>query len=211
MDGSGETINMDEMDQEFWNESYKQDAGQSGVPGHFLKNEIENLAPGSAVDLGCGVGDNVLMLAERDWRVTGVDWAEEAINIAQETAREKGLKARFVVADSTNWEPPHKYDLVITTFALPGGDASGQVLATAAKSLATRGTLIVIEWDKSMAEVWGFSEDDLMSVNEIIAALPGLEIEKAEIGQVESPFEYSSHDQGAAKANVALVRARGLS
>ena len=67
---------MSEMDQEFWNETYKQDSNQAGVPDRFLAQEVEGLLPGSAVDLGCGVGHNALMLAARGWQVTGIDWSE---------------------------------------------------------------------------------------------------------------------------------------
>ena len=75
-------------------------------------------------------------------------------------------------------------------------------------SLAPVGTLIFIEWDKSMAPVWGFDEDDLMSVEEIGALLPGLQIEKAEVRQVESPFANTSQELGDSKANALLVRAQ---
>jgi len=54
---------VDEMNQEFWNESYKQDPDKAGVSDHFLQHEIESLTPGSAADLGCGVGQNALILA----------------------------------------------------------------------------------------------------------------------------------------------------
>ena len=79
------------------------------------------------------------------------------------------------------------------------------------KSLAPGGTLIVVEWDKSMAEVWHFEEDALMSPEEIVALLPGLEIEKAEVRQVIDPFEQGSpgeHESSNSMVNVALVRAR---
>ena len=57
-----------------------------------------------------------------------------------------------------------------------------------------------------MAAACGFGEDDLMSVEEIVANLPGLAIEKAEVRQVESPFGHE--DAGQKMANAALVRAR---
>jgi hypothetical protein len=59
-----------------------------------------------------------------------------------------------------------------------------------------------------MATVWGFDEDDLMSVEEIAALLPGLQIEKAEVRQVESPFANTSQELGDSKANALLVRAQ---
>ena len=55
------------------------------------------------------------------------------------------------------------------------------MLETAVKALALGGSLIILEWDKSMAEVWHFDEGDLMSPEEIAALLPGLEVEKTEV------------------------------
>ena len=197
---------MGETDQEFWDEAYKQEPDQAGVPDHFLEQEVAELEPGTAVDLGCGVGDNALMLAGRGWQVTGLDFATEAIKLANQAAHDKGLIADFIAADTTTWQPPQQYDLVIITYALPGGQKSKQALNTALKALAQGGTLIVIEWDNSMAAACGFGEDDLMSVEEIVANLPGLAIEKAEVRQVESPFGHE--DAGQKMANAALVRAR---
>jgi trans-aconitate methyltransferase len=208
---------MGEMDQEFWNESYRQDPDQVRLPDHFLEQEVENLRPGSAVDLVCGVGHNALMLAAVGWQVTGIDWSEEAISLARQAARAEGVVAKFIAADITAWEPPQWCDLVISTYALPGGEESKRVLETAMKSLAPDGTLIVVEWDKSMTAEWHVEEDDLMSVEEIVANLPGLESEKAEVRQVINPFgsePQGEDDQGtgqrheAARANVALVRVR---
>ncbi len=66
------------------------------------------------------------------------------------------------------------------------------------------------EWDRSMSQVWGFAEDDLMTPEQIVALLQGLEIEKAEVRCVPdalaSPDDPREH-QGSA-ANVAFVKAR---
>jgi SAM-dependent methyltransferase len=201
---------MDDMDQEFWNDAYRQDPSQVMVVDRLLDQELEGLPVGTALDLGCGSGQNALKLAEQGWSVVGVDWAERAVKLATRSAQEKGLDATFYVADITIWEPPTRFDLVISTYALPGGDDSRRTLQAALKSLAQGGTLLVAEWDKSMGEVWGFAEDELLSPEQIAALLPGLEIEKAEVRRLENVFP--SHDDPRAhkgsSANVAFVRAR---
>lgn len=169
------------MDKDFWNDAYKEDPNQVEVTDLILDEELEGLPVGTALDLGCGTGTNALKLAERGWSVIGVDWAEHAIELATRSAQEKGLDATFYVGDTTTWEPPAKFDLVISTYALPGGDDSKRTLQTALKALAQGGTLLVAEWDKSMSEVWNFAKDELMSPEQIAELLPGLEIEKAEV------------------------------
>ena len=54
---------------------------------------------GRVVDVGCGTGENALYLAEQGLDVTGVDLAPAAIERAQNRAAERGVAARFEVAD----------------------------------------------------------------------------------------------------------------
>lgn len=145
-----------------------------------IARAIEGLTPGTALDLGCGTGANTLMLASRGWRATGVDISERAVHQAREAAREAALDARFVVADLLDWDPDDAYDLVILTYALPGGASSHTVMGNAIRALAPGGTLIAVEWDHSMAERWNLNPDDLPSPSDLAAMVPGLIIEAAE-------------------------------
>jgi SAM-dependent methyltransferase len=198
------------MTREFWNDAYEEDADGVVVVDRILDAEVEGLAPGRALDLGCGAGPNALMLAERGWSVLGVDWAEHAVELANETASSRRLGAQFVVGDITSWEPPGVFDLVISTYALPGGEDSRRTLQTATSALAEGGTLIVAEWDRSMAEGWGFDLDELPTPEEIVDMLPGLDIEVAEVRTISDMFEPSddSWGQHGSAANIAFVRAK---
>ncbi len=46
-------------DKAFWNDAYRQDPRFVDVADHFLDTELQDLTPGSALDLGCGSGANV--------------------------------------------------------------------------------------------------------------------------------------------------------
>ena len=202
---------MGDIDRDFWNDAYKQDPDQVMVGDHLLDQELEGLPVGTALDLGCGSGANALKLAERGWSVVGVDWAEHAIELAKRSAQEKGLDATFTVGDVMAWEPPAQYDLVISTYALPGGEDSKRALQTALKALAQGGTLLVAEWDRSMSDAWGFDEGELLSPEEIVELLPGVGIEKAGVRQLEDAFvDGDPRAHGGSSANVAFVRARKL-
>lgn len=201
---------MSDTGRSFWNDAYSRDPAQVSVADRFLDAEIERLEPGTALDLGCGSGGNALKLARHGWSVVGVDWAEQAISLARQAAADQGLDVTFIVADIARWKPTREFDLVISTYALPGGEMSRRVLETAAAALAGGGTLLVIEWDHSMSEIWGFDDGALLSPDQIVALLSGLEIEKAEVRHIEDAFPASDdpRSQQSSSANVAFVRAR---
>lgn len=72
------------------------------------------LQPGRAIDLGCGVGDNAVFLAQHGFTVTGVDYAPAAIERARTKSREANLTVTFNVDDLTDLRTVHgPYDLLV--------------------------------------------------------------------------------------------------
>jgi SAM-dependent methyltransferase len=61
----------------------------------------EALAPGRALDLGCGTATDSIYLAQHGWDVTGVDMVPEALAIARRNAAGAGMRASFVQGDVT--------------------------------------------------------------------------------------------------------------
>lgn len=59
---------------------------------------------GSVLDVGCGTGENALLLAAQGLDVMGVDAAALAVRKAMKKARRRGLKARFAVHDALRLE-----------------------------------------------------------------------------------------------------------
>ena len=84
----------------FWNEIYKDtppwdvDHPQPAFENLVKSGEIES---GRALDIGCGRGENAIMLAMNGCDVTGIDLAENAIYDAKIKAIERNIKANFVV------------------------------------------------------------------------------------------------------------------
>ena len=64
--------------------------------------DSQRIKPGHAIDLGCGTGANAIYLAQHDFDVTGVDFAEAAIKKARKRAVEASVKVNFIVDDLTN-------------------------------------------------------------------------------------------------------------
>lgn len=86
----------------FWNEVYKgTPPWDVGYPQPAFQALIEGgeIKPGRALDIGCGRGDNAIMLAINGCDVTGIDLVENVISDAKAKAIERHVKVNFVVGD----------------------------------------------------------------------------------------------------------------
>lgn len=141
----------------------------------MLLAPADDLPPGRALDLGCGAGGNALALAERGWRVTGVDLAPRAIASTRASACARGLDDRVevAVADSAAWQPATAYEFVLSSYALPPrGPARTATLATLATALAPGGILALGEWEEEACD-WA-QPGDLATLDELTGAFTGL-------------------------------------
>lgn len=165
----------------FWDEHWRTDPDGVEVPDQILAAEVAHLMPGTLLDLGCGRGTNALALAGRGWSVLGVDVSPQAVALARRKAAHRRLDTAFEVGELPGWTTTRRFDLVISTFALPEGTAGDATLRQAAALVKPGGELIVADWDVSMQETWGWSGLDLFSVERIVRHLPGLEIRTTEV------------------------------
>ena len=102
-----------------WDASYTADAPAPWDIGRpqpaFVRLADGGRLTGRLLDAGCGTGENALLAASRGADVTGIDVAPTAIARARAKASERGLTARFEVADalglgrlSLSLEPRHR-------------------------------------------------------------------------------------------------------
>lgn len=59
------------------------------------------LAPGKALDLGCGTGDNSIYLAKHGWQVTGIDFVAKAVDKARAKAAAGNVDVKIEQGDVT--------------------------------------------------------------------------------------------------------------
>ena len=107
---------------EFWDERYSS-SNQiwSGNPNQRLVEQVADLSPASALDVGCGEGADAIWLATRGWQVTAIDVSPVALQRAAERATEAGREAADRIiwqqADILAWDPaPRQFDLVSAQF-----------------------------------------------------------------------------------------------
>ena len=200
------------MDRVEWDRRY---AGSellwSAEPNRFLVTEVSGLAPERALDLACGEGRNAVWLAQRGWRVTGVDFSEVAIEKARRLAGARKVEVEWLVADLLQYVPsPGAFELVILFYLqVPVGERR-QIVAAAAKAVAAGGTLLLVAHDSRNLECgYGGPKEPavLYTPEDIVADLAGLEIERAEL--VERPVETAEGERVALDALVRAHRAAG--
>ncbi len=115
-----------EFDKDYWEEHWRErEGGPSALggttPNPYLATELGDLAPGTALDAGCGGGAEAIWLAEAGWEVTAADISSVALAGAAERASAYGAAERvqWVEADLGTWEPTAQFDLVTTHYAHP--------------------------------------------------------------------------------------------
>jgi SAM-dependent methyltransferase len=197
------------MKREDWNRRFAgaDPVHATAVPNRFLLAEVADLAPGRALDLGCGAGRNAVWLAERGWRVTAVDFSEVALAMARALAAARGVDVEWVDADVVTWTPPARaFDLVCVLYVQLPAPERRILLAHAAGAVRPGGTLLVVGHDLlNLTEGWGGPKqpDVLYTPHDLAREVDGLVIDKAE--RVRRPVEDGGlrHD-----AIDALVRAR---
>jgi trans-aconitate methyltransferase len=145
-----------------------------------LIEAVAELAPGKALDLGCGSGQNAVWLAQRGWVVTAVDISPGAIAEARSAAAAAGVSIVFDVADITAWRPASRFDLVVSTFALPArGMGRGRMLEMAAAAVAPGGAILVTEFDIKLSRDGRMAEKYLVSREEVERYLDGFRVNRS--------------------------------
>ena len=147
------------LDQAFFTLAYwrKRVPWDTGVTPPELVRVVEgqgadHIAPGRALDLGCGTGTNSLYLARHGWTVTGVDFARPAIAHARAKAAAAGddiaSRVRFLQGDVTHLEALHlsgPFDLVLDMGCFHGVSPEGRGRYAAQVARLTRaGTLLLL-------------------------------------------------------------------
>lgn len=133
---------------QFWDDRYSQaERVWSGKPNPRLVEEVTDLPPGSALDLGCGEGADAVWLAEQGWQVVATDVSATALERGARAAAERGVDARI------DWQrhdlaisfPEGGFDLVVAAYLLsPVAIPRGAILRSAAAAVRRGGLLVIL-------------------------------------------------------------------
>lgn len=140
----------------------------TGVSPPELIRFIQTHPPGRALDLGCGTGTNAIALAQQDWKVTAIDFAPRAVNIARKKASNAGVKIDFLVRDVTSLDDfKGPYDLILDIGCFHGLSKQGKsiYIQNLERLLSAGGAYLMYGFFKQPTEVGsGLVDDDIDSL-----------------------------------------------
>ncbi|MGP8207050.1 MAG: class I SAM-dependent methyltransferase [Acidimicrobiales bacterium] len=128
-----------------WDARYGESEGAmwSGRPNGRLLVEVAGLAPGWALDVGCGEGADAIWLAQSGWTVTAIDISDVAISRARQAAARAGAVVEWACGDALQTSfPARSFDLVSMQYpALP--KATGEAAVRALLGTVRSGGLLL--------------------------------------------------------------------
>lgn len=164
------------MDAEDWNRRYAtSELIWTAQPNRFLVEEVEDLAPGRALDLAAGEGRNAVWLAQRGWAVTAVDFSDVGLAKARQLAEHAGVTIEMECADAT-LPVPDTYDLVVVLYLHLPADQRRRAHRNAAAAVVPGGTLLIVGHDSTnLASGVGGPQDPtvLFTAADVVADLEG--------------------------------------
>lgn len=178
---------------EFWNDKFR--SGLPNVrrePSRLLVEAVAGYHKGgTALDLGCGEGRNLLYLASKGWTATGVDISEVAIEQAKATAKATDLKAEFFVTDLDAFDlGQSRWDLLSSIYMQDWHIKSATDTFARMKAALKPGGIVVIE---------GFGPPNGLNLDHIKRAFEGFAVLRADVG-MDDP------DWGKGRGNKQILR-----
>jgi thioredoxin reductase/SAM-dependent methyltransferase len=173
-----------------WDHRYSGDQMWSGRPNGTLVNEIGDVAPGRALDVGAGEGGDAVWLAEQGWRVTASDISARALDRVGAEAERRDLPVERVRVDANARDAfePSAFDLVSAQYASIPRTPDGRGVHNLLRAVAPGGLLLVVSHDlepmrspiDTREQSRLFDPDAYVRVEDVAAALaeaPGWTIE----------------------------------
>jgi SAM-dependent methyltransferase len=153
-----------EFDAGYWEDHYRRhdrehdgpdaetEGRDPGGAGPQLVAVAQGLAPGRALDAGCGEGNDARWLSAQGWRVTAVDVAPTALRLARERLdlleEEARRRVELLEADLSTWKPERAaFDLVSAQYVHVPERHRMTVFDALAAAVAPGGVLLVVDHD----------------------------------------------------------------
>ncbi len=165
----------------FWDDRYSTgETTWSGQVNRAVAEEAAQVAPGRALEVGCGTGADAVWLAEQGWQVVATDVSDVALQRGEAAALEHDAEAAGRITweqhDLLAWVPePRSFELVTAAFFQLPPDPRRRVYAALADAVTPGGSLLLVLHDVIDLEngIPRPPEPDMFpKVEELVAELP---------------------------------------
>jgi SAM-dependent methyltransferase len=198
--------------QKHWDDRYaEKDRIWSGRVNAQLAAVAEPLAPGRALDLGCGEGGDAVWLAEHGWQVLATDVSQTALSRAAGEAERRGVLDRidFQHHDLSDSFPEGEFDLVSAQYFHSFVRLERpQILRRAAAALRPGGLLVIV--DHGAPPPWAKKEvhdHPFPGTDEVLAELDlDAEMERVRVETVDRPTIDPDGNPTTIKDNLMVLR-----
>jgi len=147
-------MNENKFDRDFWEQLWSKtlreqpDKVARRPPNARLMAEVAQLAPGRALDAGCGHGAEALWLAAHGWQVTALDFSRAALTQGRSMAEAAGAdiasRITWLERDLSTWTAePGQYELVLCLY-VHVTDSVAAMVARMASAVAPGGSLFLV-------------------------------------------------------------------
>ncbi|CDO10317.1 class I SAM-dependent methyltransferase [Mycolicibacterium cosmeticum] len=112
----------------------------------IVELERSGVLHGRILDVGCGLGEHTILLTRLGYDVRGIDYVAEAIAQARRNAQDKGIDARFEVADALDLPADPSYDTIVDSalFHIFSDDDRPRYVASLHRACAPGGRVHVL-------------------------------------------------------------------
>jgi tellurite methyltransferase len=186
---SGIKISQDSKTQ--WDQRYSRPTFIFGKsPVKFLSENYQFIPyEASVLDMGMGEGRNAVFLAQKGYKVTGIDISSVAVKKAYLLAQEFGVKIKGVVASLEDYKiPPASFDAIVCFYYVDRN------LIEKMKSWLKPGGIIIYEafTTRQKGQRKSGNEDDVyLKEQELLKLFPGMRVLKYEEPLHEKEFRSS--------------------
>jgi ubiquinone/menaquinone biosynthesis C-methylase UbiE len=113
-------------------------------PGESELKLLGNVKNKEVLEIGCGGGQNAIVLSKWGAKSTGLDISEEQIKYARKLARKERVKVRFYVGNFEDLSKFHdeSFDIVLSSFAIGYGENLSKTFQEASRVLRKTGLFV---------------------------------------------------------------------
>jgi tellurite methyltransferase len=175
-----------------WDERYSRSTFIFGKsPAQFLSENYHYIPyEGTVLDMGMGEGRNAVFLAQKGYKVTGVDISSVAVKKSYLLAQEFGVKIKAVVASLKEYKiQPNSFDAIVCFYYVD------RTLVEKMKSWLRPGGVLIYEAftlrEKLQKKITGTSDEEYLAEEELLTLFSGMRVLKYQEPLHEKEFRSS--------------------